>query len=126
MTFNPLLIHSRHLAVTVQNSLDRLESEQQTFFTDCKENKQKEWRDAQFDKLRGEYNKILEEADDKVRFFDALSVLRNISSLSFKTSSHSHLPLLPPFFYFHLLPPAGHVLLILCPSVSCLLSVPTI
>ena len=55
------------LTPSVQNSLDRLDSEQQTFFSECKENKQKEWRESQFEKLRGEYNKILEEADDKVR-----------------------------------------------------------
>ena len=66
-TFPPLPYPLCSLSLIVQNSLDRLDSDQQTFFTECKEKKEKEWRDAQFEKLKGEYGKILEEADDKVR-----------------------------------------------------------
>ena len=85
--------------MAVQNSLDRLESDQQTFFTECKENKQKEWRDSQFDKLRGEYNKILEEADDKVSsrapYFSLVTNLHLFNKfyifLSFLIQSQPHL-----------------------------------
>jgi len=57
----------RELDLTVQNNLDRLESEQETFFAECKENKDKESRDNRFDQLKAEYGKSLEEADDKVQ-----------------------------------------------------------
>jgi len=49
----------RELDLTVQNNLDRLESEQETFFAECKENKDKESRDNRFDQLKAEYGNPL-------------------------------------------------------------------
>jgi len=57
----------RESDLKVQNSLDRLEERSKCFFADCKKNKQKEWRDSEFEKLKGEYDKVVEEADDKVQ-----------------------------------------------------------
>ncbi|XP_054730533.1 inhibitor of growth protein 3 [Anastrepha obliqua] len=57
----------RELDLTVQNSMDSLEKKTRTFFQQCKRGElQNETADLDFQNLRKEYYKVLEDADEKV------------------------------------------------------------
>lgn len=57
----------RELDLTVQNSMDSLEKKTRTFFQQCKRGElQNESADSDFQNLRKEYYKVLEDADEKV------------------------------------------------------------
>ncbi|XP_036318905.1 inhibitor of growth protein 3 [Rhagoletis pomonella] len=57
----------RELDLTVQNSMDSLEKKTRTFFQQCKRGElQNETADSDFQNLRKEYYKVLEDADEKV------------------------------------------------------------
>ncbi|XP_067641877.1 inhibitor of growth protein 3 [Eurosta solidaginis] len=57
----------RELDLTVQNSMDSLEKKTRTFFQLCKRGElQNEPADIEFQNLRKEYYKVLEDADEKV------------------------------------------------------------
>uniref|UniRef100_A0A034W1E9 Inhibitor of growth protein n=1 Tax=Bactrocera dorsalis TaxID=27457 RepID=A0A034W1E9_BACDO len=57
----------RELDLTVQNSMDSLEKKNRTFFQQCKRGElQNEPADSEFQNLRKEYYKVLEDADEKV------------------------------------------------------------
>ncbi|KAI9590122.1 inhibitor of growth protein 3 isoform X1 [Glossina fuscipes] len=57
----------RELDLTVQNSIDSLEKKTRTFFMQCKRGElQDEAAESEFQNLRREYYKVLEDADEKV------------------------------------------------------------
>ncbi|XP_065364810.1 inhibitor of growth protein 3 isoform X2 [Calliphora vicina] len=57
----------RELDLSVQNSMDSLEKKTRTFFVQCKRGDiQEEAADTDFQNLRKEYYKVLEDADEKV------------------------------------------------------------
>ncbi|XP_014669538.1 PREDICTED: inhibitor of growth protein 3-like [Priapulus caudatus] len=59
----------RELDLQVQNSMDSLEERVKAFFTNCKKNPTMEQKakDEQFDKIKQDYYKALEDADDKIQ-----------------------------------------------------------
>ncbi|XP_013400628.1 inhibitor of growth protein 3 [Lingula anatina] len=58
----------RETDLEVQNAMDSLDDRTKTFFKKCQQpNVKQDWKDEQFDKIKQDYMKALEGADDKVQ-----------------------------------------------------------
>ncbi|KAK2187789.1 hypothetical protein NP493_154g03011 [Ridgeia piscesae] len=60
----------REMDLQVQNAMDSLEEQVKTFFGKCgtsSNTPKQEWKDEQFDNIKKEYGKALEDADEKVQ-----------------------------------------------------------
>ncbi|XP_052086724.1 inhibitor of growth protein 3-like isoform X1 [Mytilus californianus] len=67
MEMRERLTEMREMDLQVQNALDELDERVKSFFKKCTQpNAKQEWKDEQFEKIKKDYYKSLEDADEKV------------------------------------------------------------
>lgn len=67
MEMKERLTEMREMDLQVQNALDELDDRVKNFFRKCSQsNAKQEWKDEQFEKIKKDYYKSLEDADEKV------------------------------------------------------------
>lgn len=65
------LTEMRETDLQIQNETDKLDERIKTFFHQCKKQKT-DWKNQSYEEIRGEYSKLLENADDKVQISNQL------------------------------------------------------